>query len=514
MREARQRLLKNVGSNVLTLAIGVGVGLWQTPFLLAHFQSAYGNEAGVAALGQIGLLRAIVDYALLLTFALTWTINRFMAIQINRNDRDATNAYFSTALFSLAAASLVLFAAAGLISPYLPAWLRTPHQLRHQVSGLFLLMMLASCTNTLQSPFLSVPLAKHRFDLINVFKIAGFAAQVLVLVSCFSSVGPRLTGLGWAYVLKEMLILVCAVTVARSLLPFLRAGPTFCRLKALKDMAAMSFWSMIDRIGYLLYFSIDLLVINFLLGAVACGRYAPMTQLAFLLGLFAGAVVHVFWPIAYEQIARNRMDELVGQIQRTSKFMGLILALPIGLLCGLASPLLTVWLRGDEWSRYATLLVILIAPAALNFSVRHLFSLTHGMNRVRVPAMVTIAGGLLNIVLSIALAKYTPLGIYGVAVATGISLTLRNALFMPLYCAGILQRPKNTFYMGLLPGLLTATIVAFCGFGLSHIADLTSFVRLGLAGCGLAALHVIMSVLFLGRQEVRFLGSLVGRKEV
>ena len=512
MKEAKQRLARNVGTNVFTLAVGVGVGLWQTPFLLGHLQAAYGTEAGIAAFGQIGLLRAIVDYALLLTFALTWTINRFMAIQINRGDRDATHAYFNTALFSLGSLSLVLLAAGTLAAPHLPTWLRSPSALRQQVSGLFLLMMVASCTNTLQSPFLSVPLAKHRFDLINIFKVAGFAAQVLTLVLCFRFSGPRITGLGWAYVLKEVLILICALGLARVLLPSLRAGFSRCRLKALKELAVMSFWSMIDRIGYLLYFSIDLLVINVFLGAVSCGRYAPITQLAFLLGLFATAIVHVFWPIAYEQIAQNRMDELVRQAQRTTRFMAMLLALPIGLMCGLASPLLSVWLRGNEWAAYGGLLVILIAPAALNFSVRHLFSLTHGMNRVRTPAAVTVAGGVLNLLLSVAFIKYTPLGIYGVAVATGLSLTLRNVLFMPLYCARLLGRPKRTFYAGLMPGLSIALLMALCGFGLSRLVNLYSIPRLALAGGGLVALYGLLSALLLGRQEVRFLWSLVRQK--
>jgi len=503
VKEARQRLIANVGSNLAALGVGTAVGVWQVGYLM--------RRVDVAAYGQIGVIRSVVDYALLATFAVTWTVNRFVAININRDDRPAVNAYFNTALFSLAAVSMLLLAAAALLAPALPAWLRSPEGIRPEVSGLFVLMMLASSANTLHSPFLSVPLAKHRFDLINIFKILGFAVQVAVLVLCFRSVGPRLTCLGWAYVLKEGLILFCAVGIAHRLLPSLRAGPVFCRIEALKEMAAMSLWSMIDRVGYLLYFSIDLLVINFLLGAVPCGRYAPMTQLAFLLGLFATAIVHVFWPIAYEQIARNRTNELVGQVQRTTKFTGLILALPVGLLCGLASPLLTVWLRGDEWARYGLLLAVLIAPSTVNFSMRHLFSLTHGMNRVRIPAMVTVAGGLLNLGLSIILVKCTPLGVYGVAAATGLSLTLRNLLFMPLYCAAILRRPKGTFYKGLPPALLTAMFVALAGWALSRITDLTSFTRLGLAGLGLAAVYAVLSALLLGKREIRFLWSLLGR---
>jgi len=53
--------------------------------------------------------------------------------------------------------------------------------------------------------------------------------------------------------------------------------------------------------------------------------------------------------------------------------------------------------------------------------------------------------------------------------------------------------------------------VALAGWALSRITDLTSFTRLGLAGLGLAAVYAVLSALLLGKREIRFLWSLLGR---
>ncbi|MBN1558260.1 MAG: lipopolysaccharide biosynthesis protein [Lentisphaerae bacterium] len=481
MPEAKRRLLRNVSANVLYLLAATGVGVWQVPYLIGRL--------GVAAYGQIGVLQAVVNYGSLLTFAVTWTICRFMALRLGRDDTDGANAYFNTALFALFALAALLLAVAVAARPYVPVWLDSPAGFRADVGRLLVLFVLASCLNACNSPFLSVPFARHRFDLINVIRAFGMALQVAVLVAAFTRLPARLAHYGWAIAAKEGAVLLLLAWTARHLWPPLRIGASRIRWHAFRDMAVMSLWSVVDRIGFLLYFNIDLILINAFLGAERCGRYAPLTQLCFLFGLFTMALVQTFWPIAYERIAREDIDTLVAYARRTTRFMGLALGLPVGLLCGLAGPLLTVWL-GPAWVVFAPLLMLLVGPLILSFPLRHLFSITHGLNKVRPTALITLAGGLVNLVLSVVLLRLTPLGMAGVALATGLSLTLRNTLVLPLYCAAILRRPRRTFFGGLLPGVMAALITALAGLALQAFFTLDSIPAVLAAGAGLAAVYV------------------------
>jgi membrane protein EpsK len=489
---------------VLYLVMATGVGLWQVPYLIRHL--------GVAVYGQIGVLRSIVNYAALVTLAVTWTVTRFMSIELDRRRDEHANTCFNTAVFSLSGLCGILLVGAVIVRPFLPGLLKAPEGWEQESGRLFLLLILASCISSLRSPFTSVPFARHRFDLTNLFRSIGMAIQVTVIVACFTALPTRLVYVGWAYCLKEAGIFVGAIWLAVRLAPRLRISLATFRWRVLRDMAVMSLWSTVDRIGHLLYFSIDLILINLFLGNMACGRYAPMAQLAFLLSTFAQAVVVVFRPIAYEHIAHGKIDDLVGYAQRTTKFMALIIGLPVALACGLSIPGLAVWL-GPEWSGFSVLLILLVGPMALNFAFKHLASITHGMNRVKAPAVMTVLGGLLNLSLSIVFLKYTDLGIYGVALATGISLTLRNACLMPVYCALVTNSSTTTFFRGIFPGLLPGAMAALFGMLVTRAFDIDSFPELAGAGCLLGLIYAGGCVLALDGKEFRFLFSLLGSRK-
>jgi membrane protein EpsK len=502
MSHAKTRLLPNVASNIIALGFGVVVALWQTPYLMAWL--------GVEAYGQIYVLKYISDYAFLLTFAITSTVYRFVSIEIDRNDYAAAGRYFSSAFFGLLLIGAAMVVLAGLARTLLPGWIQTPPRLQTEVGDLLVLMMLSAAAIAVAAPFMSIPVAQHRFDRINLLRILGLSLQVALLILFFTAWPTRLTHVGWAYAIKELAVLAGLIVLARQLAPRLRPVWRDVRWTAIRDMAGMSFWSSVDRLGFLLYFSIDLVIITRLLGSVPCGRYAPVAQMALMLSMLVFAIVNVFWPIAYEYIAKERIDDLVRHIQRTTKLVGLLLALPVGIVCGLAAPILSVWL-GADWAREASVVLLLIAPLALNFSVRHLFSLTHAMNRVKVPAIVMLTGGVLNLVLSILLIRHTSLGVYGVALATGIALTLRNMLATPLYAAHITGKPWTTFYRGLAFGPCTTAALIVAGLLLTRLIAPYTLAGTALAAAGLVALYAAITFCLLSHEEKRELRSLLSR---
>ena len=65
-------------------------------------------------------------------------------------------------------------------------------------------------------------------------------------------------------------------------------------------------------------------------------------------------------------------------------------------------------------------------------------------NRVKVPGLVTLLIGLLHLLLALLLAGVFGWGVYGLAAAGALSLSVRHLLFTPLYGAKILNRPLET----------------------------------------------------------------------
>jgi membrane protein EpsK len=271
----------------------------------------------------------------------------------------------------------------------------------------------------------------------------------------------------------------------------------------------MGGWIVINQIGSLLLLSVDLVVVNKMIGAEAGGRYGAVVMWPVMLRNLAGVVSGVFGPTIISFHGRRDTAGLVAYSRRAVKFAGLVMALPIGLVCGLARPLLRIWL-GPTFEPLAHLLALLCLPLCVNLAVLPLFNVQVATNRVRLPGVLTGVMGLGSLGLALLLAGPAGLGMYGVAAASAIMLTAKNLVFTPLYSARILGLGSGTFYGEILPVAATTLGLSGAGWWLAHQLPLNSWPALSLAAMGLAAVFIagVCSFLLTGeerRQALRLL---------
>lgn len=504
IQEAKRRLLVNIGTNLLALFVTSLVGIWLIPYLIRHL--------GVELYGMVPLALSISHYSGLFTIAITGTVGRFVALFIDRGEYEKANTYFSTAFFSLVSICMVLLAPAILVARWFSKLFRVPVGYESQTGILFFFIILSSFISVLCSPFIVSTFVKHRFDLSNLAKILSRILQVVILVVCFTFLSALLPYVGLAYIGMSIASFVLCMLLTRYLTPELHLRMGSFSSKALREMANMGIWILISQIGALLYLNIDMVIINLFLGPREVGYYAPFVQWVVLISFFGSAVGDVFAPVAFEYIAQNQIGILTEQTQRATKLLSLLMALPVGLLCGLSEPLLKRWL-GPSFAQLYPLMWLLLGPMVINVSVRPMFAIRRGLNKVRIPAIVAIIGGVANLVLSVALVKYTKLGIYGVALATLFCLAVRNIFFTPIYCAAIMNKPLTTFIKEIVPGLLLAVLVSFAGFSLSRTYDLASIPSLVGVGILISVIYCLVCYwLVINKQERVFLLSLIWRK--
>ncbi|NJN53429.1 MAG: oligosaccharide flippase family protein [Anaerolineae bacterium] len=266
-----------------------------------------------------------------------------------------------------------------------------------------------------------------------------------------------------------------------------------------KSMFSMSSWLIINQIGSLLFLNIDLIIINRYLGAEAQGRYASALQWAVLLRTFSIAVAAAITPIALDRHVRQDQRQLAKMAHSTVKWLGLALALPVGLLIGFAVPLLHIWL-GSEFEDIALLMIVLVGHLSFNLAVRPLFSIQVALNKVRWPAIVSIILGVFNLFLALWWVHWGKYGL-GVAVASGIVLTLRNAVFVPIYGARIQNLPWYTFYKSVVPGMLGLLLAVLISFVVANRFNVESWVQLVVAGICVAFPYIAILFFFLTKEE-------------
>ncbi|PKL50518.1 MAG: hypothetical protein CVV39_01280 [Planctomycetes bacterium HGW-Planctomycetes-1] len=497
--QGKSRMLLNIGSNIFGVIILAVANMWMTPYLMRHL--------GIEVYGMVPLLVSLMMYFRVPVTAITNSTTRFVAIHVAKGDIAKGNEYFSSAIIGLFVLSGLLLIPAVVISFLIPKLFQIPPSYETQSKWLFMYIVASVLISFFTGPYSVCTQIKHRFDLLNLSRILGKIGQVFLLVLCFRFFMPSLQYVGLSYFVMSGITLIFAVIFTKALTPELKVRLSFFKRKALYELGGMSGWIIIHEFGTLLYLNLGLLLINLYLGSGQVGRYAPIVQLVSLLGYIMTAVSAVFTPMVFEYIGQGRIEELTKDAKRFVKFLGLVLALPAGLMCGFSKPFLTIWLDAG-FANLSPLVWLLTIPHVVFFSVWPLYSVCRGHNKVYLLAITTLFFGLMNLVLSLIFLHFFSMGIYAPALAVIISLFVKDVLFTPIYVAIIQKVSLTTFMKDIVPGFVSTVIIGVFSFGLSIKIPLLSYMHLFLAGIFILSVCApLLYVVFLNNNERRFIWS-------
>jgi len=487
LTEARRRFPVNVFANVTWLVLNAVVGMWYTPYLIGHL--------GVAVYGLIPLASSMTNYITILTQGLNSAVGRFLTIDLARDDADAANRTFNTAIVSGLTLAAVLLPIAFVLAWFAPQVFDVPVGYEQDVRWLVLFTTFAFITSTFASNFTISSYAYHRFDLRLLVNVVRLVVRVGSIVLMFAVLSPQLWQIGVGLLLSAALFLLGHRALWRRLTPELKIRLNLFDASRLKQMLAFSGWVLVNQLGSLLFLNVDLIVANLIFGPEVAGRYGAVLIFPTLVRTMVATVDGILVPIAVTLYAQNNRSRLVRFSRLAVKFTGLAVALPIGLLCGLGEPLLAVWL-GPEFSDLSRLVVVLVGHLCISLAVVPLFSLQVATGKVRIPGIVSLLTGCGNACLSVALALWSGWGYIGIAAAGAIMLIVKNGLFTPLYGARILKLPWWTFLPSLIAGVIGTLAVGAGTYAISITWTLTGWVQLALVAIVTSGVYMGTAFLF------------------
>jgi membrane protein EpsK len=261
-------------------------------------------------------------------------------------------------------------------------------------------------------------------------------------------------------------------------------------------------------VGFLFFLKIDIWVCNRFVSAEAAGDYAAVLQWSNLIRQAGMLLSGVIGPMIIIYYARSEVERLIRLSQLSVRLFCLLLAIPISILCVFSSSILTLWL-GESFAPLAPLMVIMLCHLTINVGILPLFSINTALNKVRWPGIIACAMGVANLSLAIFLAKYLNWGIYGVAIAGAIILTLKNALFTPVYAAIILKQPWHTFVRSSVSGLAFLLGLTAFGYIVNYYLPPTSWVQLVTLSLAIGAVGLIAVWFILSSKDRRLMIDLV-----
>lgn len=501
---ARRRFVINVGSNLGYLVLNTALMLWYIPFLIRHL--------GLAAYGMIPLANSLVMYAGIISTGLDTSIIRFLAIDLNQGNDAAANRTFNTALALSLAACGILVLPAGVVIYCFPVLFQVPSGLALATQVLFASVGITTLAAILSGNFGVASAITHRFDLRNLVRSATAVSRVGVIVLCFFIWPPSLWSVAGGFIVSACIGLAGDVLVWRRLAPQLHVNWRAVDRHRFGVFIGLSSWVTVSQIGFLLLSQVDLLIVNALFGAETTGRYGSVLLFPTLINTMIGTITTVLGPAIIGRYAVGDIEGLRRITVRSVKLIGIGLALPIGLLGGFGGPLLNLWL-GSEFIALDLLLVLLTGHLSVNLAIMPVVYVLTAYNRVKLQGLATLALGIMDVVLAIALARWGGLGAVGVAAAGAIIWTVRNTGFLSSYSAFIMGLPWWIFYPPLAIGALGTLSVAAAGRLISQLWWPSSWLTLGTTGAAIGAVYTVLAYAFgLNHSDRDLLWSLMRRK--
>lgn len=495
---------RNALANILSFSLHLVIGIWFIPYLIRYI--------GIAAYGLIPLAASMASYAGLVTVSISGSVGRFLTIDIQRDNVESANRTLNTAFWALFLICLCLLVAIAAFSFHVERFFTIPQGIEQESRWLFFSTLLSFLLSTLAGPLGSVAYSHNRLDLMHMVKITGIIIQTVFVILCFFLFGASLFWVGLGYFLGALIVFLGYYKKGKKLAPFLHITPKHFDKTRLAEMGTMGGWILINQVGSLLFLQVELILANIFLGAAAAGEYAVVLQWSTLMRGMAGIVSGVLSPLVMISYARNDFEGVEGIAKKAVFFMGIGIAFPIGLLCGLAPNILSIWI-GSEFAGLAPLMVLMLGHLVINLAVLPLFIINVAYNQVRVPGLVTLFMGIANIGLSLFFVLFGNLGMYGIALAGAIMLTLKNALFTPWYASAVMGKKFSIFLMPMTKSVAAAAGIGLSAFVLRHLVYINSWTGLFLVSSLFFIIYVPVAwYLLTNSDEKNFLLSMLPEK--
>jgi len=475
---------RNLIANSILFLINILIGLLIVPF--------YIDTLGLAAYGIIPLATSFTSYVMLILVSLNGAISRFLTINIQRSNVKGATTIFNTSLFSIIALLLIFAPIVVVIAWFTPDFFNIPDIERYSVFFLFTLIFFASLINALQSPFSAILYSLNKIHYINYIDIIRTLLSTGLIIALLFTLTPSVYYVGIAYFCSALFSLFLTIILSRRVYDKIQISANYFSKDQFFEIATFTKWILVDQVGTLLLYQLSLIIVNKQLGTAAGGEYAMVLIFFNLLWAITGLITSVLSPMYFTYFARGLFSSIHKLSIISVKCVGLVMALPIALICVFSPQLFTLWV-GESFAHLSLLLWILLPPLTVIVACRPLILSYIAYNKVRLPAIFTIGAGIINLILAVILTNFYGFGEYGIAFAFIFALLLRNVIFVPWYAAKVQGVHPAELFRPVIPSVFAYLGLVIVGLSLESIVAIpASLLDIMLVSAGISLIYFII----------------------
>lgn len=465
-----KRLAINMIANIVAFVVQFGINFVLTPYIV--------RTLGSEAYGFVQLSNNVISWISILTVALNSMSGRFICIELNRQNTKKAKEYFNSVLIANTVLAGILMVPSILLVVFANKVMNVPTHLLSDVQLTFAFALIGMEVQLLVNVFATVYYTTNRVDIQAKRNIEGNVLRAVVLATLFASLPARMWYVTGTMMLVYLYLGLADIHYTKKLTPQLTVNARYFKANAVKELLSSGVWNSVNQLSIVLLTSLDIYLMNVLIGAKAAGEYSMAKTLPNFIQSFVGVMVSVFVPQFTILYAQKKKKDLLESINFSVKVMGYVMSLPIGFLIIFAPDFFRLWVPGQNVVILQGMSLLTIIPMIVTGSINTIYNVYTVTNKLKIPALVWVVFGVLQVTTVIMLAKSTPLGIWSVPVSSFVWGLFRNLTFTPVYAAHCLEVHWSTFYRAIVRGCLCTAVMVAVSAACHYVLPANSWILL------------------------------------
>lgn len=491
-------LIRNMLGNWVGFAVQLMLAFFMTPFVL--------RSLGDARYGVWAIMMGLTGYYGLLDVGFRAGLTQYLARSLAVRDFDRLNRTASTGFAALSICGAIVIVASLLVSGLAPRIFHVPGELIHEVRWGIIIVGIGTAAQFIFFPFSAVINAAQRNEVASAIGVVTRLLQA-GLTWIVLSRGGGLIGLSLLVAGANLLDYLMRWRAAIRILPELRVSLRLASWASCWEFTSFGLWNVLITGSQQLILATDAIVLGFFVPAAAIARFALAGNLNNHFGSVFRPLAMAYYPALAQLDARSEKAALRELYLAGSRLMAVVTLCGAAVAGVWAEDFFRLWvgesyLNSLAYASVPSLFYVLLGASVLHGTQRIGLQLLLATQRHRLCAMIVMAEGLLNLLLSVLLIPH--LGLKGCAIGTLIPAVLMQGFVQPFFIHRVIAINCRRYVVEvLIRPIVAAVFVLGSAIGLHSAERIESWTEFVLFGCASALAAAICAVMIGMRKDER-----------
>lgn len=456
----------------------------------------------------------MIGYTSIITTAVGGMASRFITMRIYKNDYEGASYYFNTVLVANGILSIIFTLISIVCVVYLPYIITIPENLVFEIKILFAFACASMIVGLASSILGTGTFVKNRVDVTASRTVITNLVRVAMILLLFAIFKPSIIYMSLSAFVASLLGVYYNMRFKKIFLNEIPISPLkYFKLSYLKELVGSSIWNSVNQLSFLLLTQLDLIITNIFIGVTETGDYSIAKLMPSLVQSFIVVLVGAFIPYFTILYAKEKHEELIREINKSVKLLGIASSIPIGFLIVYGSSFFKLWI-GEQYSDMInTLSVLSLIPLVFSCSINTIFHVYTITNKLKVPSIVLLINGIINTLLVFVLLKFTKLGVLTIPIASMCTLIIKNITFTPMYAAFCLGQKLYIFHKNLLLGCSSCLCVMLISCVCRYFVASDTWISFITSGALVSTISLFLCLfIFLSKQERVYIINIVKKR--